>query len=1337
MTRLLLVVLIAAAVCVVSAGVGAADDGLVAEGDNTITVVAMDNTTIDTTTAALSATDKAYRYILPYAYGQERSGCGGFSSRIYGFALEDNMTIHVDTNRDGDVDYETILNSTGDSFSYVVNNNQRTFINSSGRLFLYYRNGGNDCGSYDDSSLAYAIYPLSIAKGNIFYAPTYGTAHIASVSGISNIYLNKVLISSDTATYSTTVTAGDKIEADSDIVVTIAYRGSYTTRTWAYQLLPVQRLGTEYFLPTTHIWETTADGVDYSVLNVVATQNNTNVSYDNNSDGLLDYVAILQEGQVESIPVKAGVHISSNKSVAIGFISESYEKDAWGSSYIHYSYAYSIPPVSLLQKNFIIPHGSYYNSQHRSGRKFFVGAVENDTVVSIDNNRNGTVDIVYYLNSSETLDLTVSDKAYLSSNRPIQVVRISAGGWYGSGIDATYEAINILGELSDIDTTPPTLTITSPAPDTTTHTTTITVTGTASDPSGIASVTVNGALASGAADWSAWSAEVALAVGENTLTVVATNTTGGSTTKTINVTYAPLLDGKVLSSSTNDGIENVTVTLVGTGRTNKTGANGYYSFSGVADGSYTLTASKPGYTFSPVDIVVSESTRASPIIGTIDTTVINAEITSTVMPSGAFNPGDPVEVTITVKNTGTIEHTFYVGYSVRDPEDTFWDAPYVPVTLSPDESTTETLRWTVQPRAPVGSYDVYTAAWATQHWSYLYDNLDRVNAYETFTVQPNPGSVPGWTFSSSEKYEVLVDGRRYTVVWTVNNSNDNISWMVYDDEGAVPDITTFQHAAKTATVVKMLGSDTTDEVESLRSMQNGMNKFTGWTALGKVALWFRNTGAYLLGKYMAMTASGGTSLTTQMPAGEALKVAGHVIAKDMSDQIINDLFEMAIPSFGESSTKTILEKYAVANVVCSASKLGTAADTLEAHDSGLWTYHEANDYYDSYKEGVIDGMTYMKLTYELQPGSDLASQVSSVCNEVVKGLTGGIIDLDKVTSEMLADAIDDLDAVKYSAITREKCNKDFAVTDARFGSNAFDLWNAYHTAERVGGTLMCPGNLHAYDSEGRHVGVNLTGGIDLEIPNSYYSGPDAEPEIIRIYTPQDDNITFYVDNATTTGTFNLTLERQMNMTLESVWYLEISINETTVVSVSTNNSSNPDYLMEIDGDGTTDNVTEPTHILINHAPSISITTPAGVQIGNIPLLYNLTDAESDNCTIMAQYSLDNATWLDASVGEAGCGVINLTSTPAGVNHTFVWASGTDIPDTNATVYFRIRPYDGGMAGDYATTNAFPVDNRVRGDLNSDGILTPADAAIALRIAAGSRPCDDVMLAAADISGDDR
>lgn len=44
---------------------------------------------------------------------------------------------------------------------------------------------------------------------------------------------------------------------------------------------------------------------------------------------------------------------------------------------------------------------------------------------------------------------------------------------------------------------------------------------------------------------------------------------------------------------------------------------------------------------------------------------------------------------------------------------------------------------------------------------------------------------------------------------------------------------------------------------------------------------------------------------------------------------------------------------------------------------------------------------------------------------------------------------------------------------------------------------------------------------------------------------------------------------------------------------------------------------------------------------------------------------------------------------------------------------------------------------LKSDPNSDSTLTLADAAIALRIATGIRPCDAATLTAADVSGDNR
>nr|QNO49672.1 hypothetical protein PLAOKDGB_00001 [Methanosarcinales archaeon ANME-2c ERB4] len=87
------------------------------------------------------------------------------------------------------------------------------------------------------------------------------------------------------------------------------------------------------------------------------------------------------------------------------------------------------------------------------------------------------------------------------------------------------------------DTTPPTLAINSPAPNTTTHMPTITIAGTASDPSGIASVTVNGEPADGTLDWSA---NVTLSEGENTIIVIATDGAGLTATTTVTVHYKRL-----------------------------------------------------------------------------------------------------------------------------------------------------------------------------------------------------------------------------------------------------------------------------------------------------------------------------------------------------------------------------------------------------------------------------------------------------------------------------------------------------------------------------------------------------------------------------------------------------------------------------------------------------------------------------------------------------------------------------------------------------------------------------------------------------------------------------
>jgi len=47
-----------------------------------------------------------------------------------------------------------------------------------------------------------------------------------------------------------------------------------------------------------------------------------------------------------------------------------------------------------------------------------------------------------------------------------------------------------------------------------------------------------------------------------------------------------------------------------------------------------------------------------------------------------------------------------------------------------------------------------------------------------------------------------------------------------------------------------------------------------------------------------------------------------------------------------------------------------------------------------------------------------------------------------------------------------------------------------------------PADLHVYDPEGRHVGINYdTGDVEIEIPGATYSGPETEPQVINISNP--------------------------------------------------------------------------------------------------------------------------------------------------------------------------------------------------------------------------------------------
>jgi len=142
----------------------------------------------------------------------------------------------------------------------------------------------------------------------------------------------------------------------------------------------------------------------------------------------------------------------------------------------------------------------------------------------------------------------------------------TAGYAYGVAVSGSYAYVADRGNgivilrtnASGTDLIPPVLTIIYPTNGETISTSTITVIGTASDVSGIALVTVNGALANSTADWSTWSAEVTLTEGPNTITAVATDNTGNQNTTTITV-Y--LESTSTLSIGSANALTNSTITI--------------------------------------------------------------------------------------------------------------------------------------------------------------------------------------------------------------------------------------------------------------------------------------------------------------------------------------------------------------------------------------------------------------------------------------------------------------------------------------------------------------------------------------------------------------------------------------------------------------------------------------------------------------------------------------------------------------------------------------------------------------------------------------------------------
>jgi parallel beta-helix repeat protein len=152
-------------------------------------------------------------------------------------------------------------------------------------------------------------------------------------------------------------------------------------------------------------------------------------------------------------------------------------------------------------------------------------------------------------------------------------------------------------------------------------------------------------------------------------------------------------------------------------------------------------------------------------------------------------------------------------------------------------------------------------------------------------------------------------------------------------------------------------------------------------------------------------------------------------------------------------------------------------------------------------------------------------------------------------------------------------------------------------------TIFSPADLHVYDEFGRHTGLNVSGGIETNIPDTYYlkeskMGNITLPASVLLYN-NTLNYSFKIvsnfskENVTgEQSSFNFTIEQRTGDTIKTINYNNISISRNTIAYLKLNRSQ-ANYAMQVDlnNDSIMDATKAPDTIITDHAPTVAILSP--------------------------------------------------------------------------------------------------------------------------------------------------
>src|SRR5660398_44323 len=202
-----------------------------------------------------------------------------------------------------------------------------------------------------------------------------------------------------------------------------------------------------------------------------------------------------------------------------------------------------------------------------------------------------------------------------------------------------------------------------------------------------------------------------------------------------------------------------------------------------------------------------------------------------------------------------------------------------------------------------------------------------------------------------------------------------------------------------------------------------------------------------------------------------------------------------------------------------------------------------------------------------------------------------------------------------------------------------------------------PADVHFYDQFGRHTGLNATGQIETNIPDSYYFeeeklGNITVPATILLYNTTLNYTTKIVSNFSKeniTGdqsNFTFTMDKQIGNETITITYDNVSINRNTTTHLQLN-STETNYAMQVDFNNDTTNITPraPDSIITNYAPTAIISSPADNstwQRGETIILNRTGDDIEDGI-------LNETTWISDRDDVIGHGNFTTANLSAGIH----------------------------------------------------------------------------------------